>query len=120
MAHRILVVEDNELAAGALQALFESFGYLVRTADSVRAAIDACTGEPTDLMLLDLTLPDGDGLSVLAAVALLGHLPGTTVALTGHDDPDIVRRCLDAGCREVLVKPVGARDLLARTAAWLA
>jgi CheY-like chemotaxis protein len=120
MAHRILVVEDNELAAGALQALFESFGYIVQTADSVRAAIEACASERTDLMLLDLTLPDGDGLSVLSAVAPLGRLPATTVALTGHDDPDITRRCLAAGCREVLLKPVGARDLLARTAAWLA
>lgn len=119
MTHRILVVEDNELAAGALEALFESFGYVVRTADTVRAAIEACTRESTDLMLLDLTLPDGDGLSVLAAVAPLGRLPGTTVALTGHDDPAITQRCLDAGCREVLVKPVGARDLLARTAVWL-
>jgi CheY-like chemotaxis protein len=120
MARSILVVEDNELAAGALQALFESFGYVVRPADTVRAAIDACTGEPTDLMLLDLTLPDGDGLAVLKAVKPLGRLPGTTIALTGHDDPDITERCLAAGCREVLLKPVPARELLARAEAWLA
>jgi CheY-like chemotaxis protein len=120
MAHSVLVVEDNDLAAGALEALFESFGYVVRTANTVQAAIAACTGEPTDLMLLDLTLPDGDGLSVLAAVKRVGGLPRTTVALTGHDDPDITARCLAAGCREVLLKPVAARELLARAAVWLA
>jgi two-component system OmpR family response regulator len=120
MARSILVVEDNELAAGALEALFQSFGYDVRTADSVRAAIEACCGAPTDLMLLDISLPDGDGLSVLPAVAARDRLPGITVALTGHDDPAITRRCLDAGCREVLLKPVQPRELLARIAIWLA
>jgi DNA-binding response OmpR family regulator len=120
MARNILVVEDNALAAGALQALLESDGYVVRIADSVEAAIDACTGEPTDLMLLDLTLPDGDGLSVLAAAAEMGRLPKTTVALTGHDDPEVTARCREAGCHDVLLKPVAARELLARAAMWLA
>jgi len=120
MARSILVVEDNALAAGALQALLETDGYVVRIADTVEAAIDACTGHTTDLMLLDLTLPDGDGLSVLAAVATMGRLPTTTVALTGHDDPAVTARCRAAGCHDVLLKPVSARELLARAAVWLA
>jgi len=120
MARRILIVEDNALAAGALQALLETGGYVVHIAHSVEAAIDACSGEATDLMLLDLTLPDGDGLSVLPAVAAIGRLPTTTVALTGHDDPIITARCRAAGCHDVLLKPVPARELLARAAAWLA
>jgi CheY-like chemotaxis protein len=92
----------------------------VRIADSVEAAIDACADEHADLMLLDLTLPDGDGLSVLAAAAEMGRLPATTVALTGHDDPAVTARCRAAGCRDVLLKPVPARELLARAADWLA
>jgi CheY-like chemotaxis protein len=47
-------------------------------------------------------------------------LPATTVALTGHDDPVLTARCRAAGCRDVLLKPVPARELLARTADWLA
>ena len=41
-----------------------------------------------------------------------GTAPRTTFAMTGHDDPRTRRRCLDAGCRDVLVKPVPARELL--------
>jgi len=116
----VLIVEDYALAAEAIQLLLESRGYRVRTAGSVRAAVDACAAEPMDLMLLDLTLPDGDGLLVLVGAAECGALPRTTVVLTGHDDPVIVARCRAAGCREVLLKPVAARDLLAGAARWLA
>jgi DNA-binding response OmpR family regulator len=119
MARSILVVEDNALAAGALQALFESKGYAVRVAHSVESAIAACRGEQTDLMILDITLPDGDGLAVLAAVEAIGRRPTTTVALTGHDDPALVARCRTAGCREVLLKPVSLRELLSRVATWV-
>ena len=115
----MLIVEDSDLVADALRILLESRGYAVRIAHSVDAAIDACASGPTDLMLLDLTLPDGDGLAVLAAAAERGTLPRTTVALTGHDDPAITARCLAAGCHDVLLKPVAARELLDRTAAWL-
>jgi CheY-like chemotaxis protein len=119
MARSILVVEDNALAAGALQALFEAKGYAVRVAHSVEAAVAACAGAETDLMLLDMTLPDGDGLAVLAGAQAIGRLPRMTVALTGHDDPALVARCRTAGCREVLLKPVPLRELLTRVAGWV-
>jgi two-component system KDP operon response regulator KdpE len=116
---QVLIVEDSELAADALKILFESRGYAVRVAPSVKAAVDACASAPTDLMLLDLTLPDGDGLAVLAAVSALGVRPRVTVALTGHDDPALAERCRAAGCLEVLLKPVPVRELLVRASAWL-
>jgi two-component system KDP operon response regulator KdpE len=116
----VLIVEDYALAAEAIQLLLESRGYRVRTAGTVRSAVDACAAEPMDLMLLDLTLPDGDGLRVLDGAAERGALPRTTVVLTGHDDPAVVARCLAAGCLDVLLKPVAARDLLAGAARWLA
>jgi CheY-like chemotaxis protein len=71
-------------------------------------------------MLLDLTLPDGDGLRVLRTLAAEGLAPRVSVALTGHDDPDTVQRCLDAGCAAVLGKPVPIRELLRRMATWTA
>jgi DNA-binding response OmpR family regulator len=119
MNRQVLIVEDSELVADALKILFESRGYSVRIAPSVEAAVDACASAPTDLMLLDLTLPDGDGLAVLAATDALGVRPRVTVALTGHDDPAVVARCRAAGCLDVLLKPVPARELLVRASAWL-
>jgi CheY-like chemotaxis protein len=71
-------------------------------------------------MLLDLTLPDGDGMRVLQTLAADGLAPRVTVALTGRDDPDTVQRCLDAGCAAVLGKPVPIRELLRRMAEWTA
>jgi DNA-binding response OmpR family regulator len=84
----------------------------VSVAATVRAAVAACSAEPPDVMLLDLTLPDGDGLAVLRELGVHGALPRVAVAMTGHDDPQTRERCLAAGCRDVLVKPVPTRELL--------
>jgi DNA-binding response OmpR family regulator len=110
---RILIVEDHADAGDAIRMLLAASGHDVRVAGTVAAAIAACNDTPFDLMLLDLTLPDGDGLEVLAGVA--GGSP-VTVALTGWDEPAIIARCRAAGCHDVLVKPVSARTLLALTA----
>ena len=79
----------------------------------------ACAAERPDLVLLDLTLPDGDGLALFDELALAGIPRPLTVAMTGHDDPDTRRRCLAAGCAEVLVKPVPVRELLRRVSEWV-
>ena len=115
----VLLVEDSELVTSALRILFEETGRRVRVAGSVAAAVAACEEEPPALMLLDLTLPDGDGLGVLGAVRGRPVAPRVTVAMTGHDDDETRRRCLAAGCADVLVKPVPTRELLARTDGWL-
>src|SRR5688500_18159395 len=60
----VLIVEDNELVTGALRILFEETGRRVTVAHSVAEAVRAGQSGPPDLLLLDLTLPDGDGLEV--------------------------------------------------------
>jgi len=115
----VLIVDDSSHVTGPLQILFEETGRRVVVADSVVAAVRACEAERPDLMLLDVTLPDGDGLSVLTLLAGRSALPLVTVALTGHDDSLTVQRCRAAGCRDVLLKPVPVRELLRRAAEWL-
>jgi CheY-like chemotaxis protein len=115
----VLIVEDNELVTGALRMLFEETGRRVTVAHSVAAAIAAGTADPPDLLLLDLSLPDGDGLEVAQRLREVGIHPKATVALTGSDDPASLGRCEAAGCTAVLVKPVPAAELLKRTAEWL-
>jgi CheY-like chemotaxis protein len=110
---RVLVVEDNGDAGDAMRMLLESGGHDVRVVRTVADAIAACNERPIDLMLLDLTLPDGDGLEVLAQAT---PPPNVTLALTGWDEPAIIERCRAAGCRDVLLKPVSARTLLALAA----
>jgi two-component system KDP operon response regulator KdpE len=116
----VLLVEDRPEAAEPVQLLLEETGHRVTVAASIEDAIDAACADTPDVMLLDLTLPDGDGLRVLRTLAAEGLAPRVTVALTGHDDPDTVQRCLDAGCAAVLAKPVPIRELLRRMAGWTA
>ena len=89
------------------------------TTSSVAETVDAALRGPVDLLLLDLGLSDGDGLDALTELARRAAMPRVAVALTGHDEPDIIERCLAAGCRATLLKPVPARELLARAREWL-
>jgi DNA-binding response OmpR family regulator len=106
-------VDDSELVTSALRLLFEETGFRVSVAASVEDAVAACLADRPAVMLLDLTLGAQDGLAVLAALGA-GAAPPATFALTGHDDRATAARCVAAGCREVLVKPVPTRELLAK------
>lgn len=97
--------------------LVESAGFRFTSASSIADAIRKGTVDPAQLVLLDLTLPDGDGLSAIGLLRAAGC--GQFVALTGHDDAETRKRCLDAGCMDVLVKPVPARSLMQKLAEWL-
>jgi DNA-binding response OmpR family regulator len=116
----VLIVDDNELVTGALRILFEETGRRVTVAHSVADAIAKGSKDPPDLLLLDLSLPDGDGLEVAKSLAKRGVEPKATVALTGRDDPESLRRCSDAGVTAVMVKPVPTKELLKRAKEWLA
>ena len=115
----ILLVDDSALVRDALRLLFEETGHRVATAGSVAESLVACRAERPAVTLLDLTLPDGDGLRAIPILRDAGVLPPVVVALTGHDDPETAARCRQAGCRDVLVKPVPTRELLKRVREWL-
>ena len=117
-AAHVLLVEDSEAVSSAMRILIEAAGFRFTSADSVAGAIARGTADPAQLVLLDLTLPDGEGLAVIHLLRAAGC--GQFVALTGHDDEATRRRCLDAGCMDVLVKPVPARTLVGKLARWLA
>ena len=61
----VLLVEDNELVTGALSILLETTGARVSVAASIAEALGVAQADPPKLVLLDLTLPDGDGLTVI-------------------------------------------------------
>ena len=116
----MLIVEDNELVTSALRILFEETGRRVTVAHSVADAVRVGESDPPHLLLLDLTLPDGDGLEVARRLRKMGVEPRATVALTGRDDAETLKRCSDAGITAVMVKPVPAKELLSRAKEWLA
>lgn len=114
-ACHVLVVEDNEHVVSAMRILLDSVGYRVSSAGSIAETL--AIKEPADLVLLDLTLPDGDGLSLIEPLRAAGS--HNIVALTGHDDHETKTRALAAGCVDVLLKPVPARELVAKVGVLL-
>ena len=115
----VLVAEDNALVADAMRLLFEETGHRVTTAGTIVDVVRAASSDPVDLLLLDLGLSDGDGLEVLDQLRGRDALPRVIVALTGRDEPEIIARCKESGCREVLLKPVPVAALLRKSREWL-
>jgi DNA-binding response OmpR family regulator len=112
VAPHILLVEDNEWVTSALRVLLESGGYRVTVAGTVAEGLAAGIAEPVNLLLLDLSLPDGDSLHLLEELRRANRQPGATVLLTGHEDTATRDRAISAGCCEVWLKPVPSRELL--------
>jgi len=115
---RILLVEDSELAGDALRTLLEVAGHRVTLVGSVADAIAAAGRDAPEVVLLDLVLPDGNGLEIARHVGRSDH-PPVIAALTGFDAPEVVADCTAAGCRAVLLKPLPTRELIARIDEWL-
>ena len=115
----VLVVEDSALVIGALRVLLEETGHRVSAATTVVDAVAAARSDVPDVILLDITLDREDGLGVLYALARTDELPRVAVAVTGHDDAAVRERCLNAGCRAVLIKPISATQLPAMIKVWL-
>ena len=115
----VLIVEDNALVTSATRILLEDAGFRVSTAATIGDAHAACQADPPDVILLDLRLPDGDGLTLLRRLRTDEASSSVVVALTGRDEPEVRARCLRAGCVEVLLKPVDVRALAPRLRSWL-
>ena len=126
---RILVVEDDAGIAGGLAASLRQAGYAVDVCGTLSAAWSALSVEPFDAVLLDLGLPDGEGLDLLARVRGRGQRSAGGPALPHPDLPvlimtarDGVNDCitgLDGGADDYIVKPFDANELLARLRAML-
>ena len=114
MAARILIVEDSPLVTDAFTVLFRESGYDVDVAGTVAQAVEVAATNQPDLILLDISLPDGDGLDVLRQLRERNALPKATLAMTGHGDSRSRQKCIDAGCAEVVLKPVSIGELLRR------
>ena len=108
------------MVGAAMRILFEETGHRFTLAPSIVETVRTCRAGRVDLLLLDLGLADGDGLDALAQLSSSGALPRVCVAMTGQDERDVRERCIAAGCRAVLTKPVPTRDLLRMTREWLA
>lgn len=110
---RILLVEDDQALARALESFLRGKDFVVDTAGSVAAAKLALPLAEWGAVLLDLHLPDGDGLS-LVPVVRRRFSEASVIILTARDQITDRVRGLDAGADDYLVKPFDPEELLAR------
>jgi two-component system KDP operon response regulator KdpE len=114
---RILVVEDETEIRRVVRLILQAEGYEVLEADSVqRGRIEAGTRRP-DLLVIDLGLPDGDGVDLIRELRQWSAAPVIVLSARSGEDDKIA--ALDAGADDYLAKPFGAGELLARIRAQL-
>ncbi len=118
MAHRVLVVEDEEDIASPLVQTLEREGYAVDRARTGQQAIEKAVGDGPDIVLLDLGLPDMDGLEVCRALRVAGY-DGAVLILTARSGELDRVVGLDSGADDYLAKPFGLAELMARLRALL-
>ena len=118
MGHRVLVVEDEEDIAFPLVRTLEREGYDVDWVDSGQKALDQLGGRTTEVMILDLGLPDMDGLEVCRQARSAGYEGAIMIVTARAGELDRVVG-LDYGADDYLAKPFGLAELQARVRALL-
>jgi DNA-binding response OmpR family regulator len=118
MSNRILAVDDDKDILRVLKANLELYNYEVKTADTWAAAKEILSSKEVDLILLDIMLPDGDGVEICKQIR------GTNTALpiimlTAKDKVSDKVIGLESGADDYIVKPFETLELLARIKACL-
>jgi DNA-binding NarL/FixJ family response regulator len=109
----VLLVDDEALVRAGLRMILETADDMtvVGDADDGRAAIEAVTRERPDVVLMDIRMPDLDGLAATAAIRARAR-PPAVIVLTTFDADDAVFRALEAGATGFLLKDTPPQDLL--------
>jgi DNA-binding response OmpR family regulator len=113
----ILIVEDDEDTAEVVSTLLEDAGFNTNAVDRGEAALSKISAQSPDLVLLDLNLPDINGIEILRSVRMHSFLP--MIVLSGYgQDRDRVN-ALEAGADDYMAKPFSPEELVARVKALL-
>jgi CheY-like chemotaxis protein len=117
----ILVVDDNAMNCRLAALILEKAGHRIDVVHDGRAAIDAVAATPYDLVLMDVQMPDIDGLEATRRIRQLGvdhasHVP--VIAITANALQGDDQRCLDAGMDDYVTKPIDRARLLGKVIQW--
>lgn len=109
----VLIIDDDEVLSEVLSRRLQQQGFNALTADSGQCGLARARADQPSLILLDLRLPDADGLTICQQLADdLETCSIPVIILTGMERPDILRRCRAAGCLYYLRKPYDPNALL--------
>jgi len=105
----ILIVDDSIVIRKMVEIALEDEDYILKTAISGRDGLDKLDSVKPDLVILDLMLPDINGIDILKAVKKSSHIP--VIMLSGKDSPQMVESAKEAGADAFLPKPFKDEDL---------
>lgn len=108
----VLIVEDDAAIRSSLIRALADGGFAVSSAASGMSGLGKAVDEAPDVVVLDLGLPDVDGLTVLSMLRAVSAVP--VIVATARDDERTIVRALDQGADDYVVKPFGAEQLQAR------
>ncbi len=108
----ILLVEDNEMVAKGLIYSLEQKGYQVIHKANVKSTIEFLEKKKVELVILDISLPDGNGFNLYRESIKQKEIP--TIFLTAKDEEDDIVRGLELGAEDYITKPFSTKELIAR------
>lgn len=114
---RVMLVEDDVSIRTSLTRALEDLGHAVATASQGARALEQLVTSEPDVVLLDLGLPDIDGIKVLGMIRGVSEVP--VIVITARDDDTSIVAALDAGADDYVVKPFGVPHVAARIRAVL-
>ncbi|PYJ34385.1 MAG: hypothetical protein DME88_05345 [Verrucomicrobia bacterium] len=106
---KILLVDDHQDTCAALEKLLVRRGYLVAATHNVRSAMEAAVRNKFDLLISDIALPDGTGMDLMMQLRAISNVPG--IAISGFGNNSDIKRSLQAGFSEHLIKPIKLEKL---------
>ncbi len=109
---RVLVVDDEPDIRGLVKEILEDEGYTVAVAESAAAAREARRGERPDVVLLDIWMPDLDGISLLREWSERGGLPCPVIMMSGHGTVETAVEATRLGAYDFVEKPISLAKLL--------
>ena len=108
----ILLIEDNQNILDGLEYSLEKEGYKVGTCQTIQDSLEYLENNHPQIIILDITLPDGNGLSFFEHYLVKYHIP--TIFLTARDGEEEIVKALNLGAEDYLTKPFFTKELLAR------
>jgi two-component system KDP operon response regulator KdpE len=114
---RVLVVDDESQIVRALKVVLREAGFEAVPAETASQALDLAALRPPDAAIVDLVLPDGDGVEVTRRLREWSEMPILVLSALGEEEQKV--RALEAGADDYITKPFGARELVARLQAAL-
>ena len=109
---KILLVEDNETIIMGLEYLFQQEGFAYEVARKKKEALEKLEKSEFDLALLEISLPDGNGLDLCKQIKEIYHL--SVIFLTAREDETDVVIGFDLGAEDYIIKPFRNRELISR------